>query len=108
MRLAIFAALGVTLMGVGLAGSDRPKPRTHTVAMEDMRFQPEALTVAPGDTIIWVNKDVVPHSATSDAGSFDSKDIQAGHSWSYIAWNKGDFSYACTFHPSMKGMLHVE
>ena len=39
------------------------------------------LTVALGDTIVWVNKDFVPHTAMSEAGGFDSKDIQADKSW---------------------------
>ena len=109
MRVATFAAaLGLTLFTMGMAASDRPKPKTHTVTVEDMRFQPEALTVAPGDTIVWVNKDLVPHSATSDAGSFDSKDIQANQSWRYTARNKGDYPYFCTFHPAMKATFHVK
>ena len=39
---------------------DQRKAKTHTVTIEGMRFQPEVLTVARGDTIVWVNKDLVP------------------------------------------------
>jgi plastocyanin len=109
MRTATFAAvLSLTLVTIGLAASERATPQTHTVIMEGMRFQPEALTVAVGDTIVWVNKDMVPHTATSDAGGFDSKDIGGGLSWTYTASSKGDFPYLCTFHPSMKAVLHVK
>jgi plastocyanin len=109
VRIATFAAaLSFTLVTIGLAASDRATPKTHTVTMEGMRFQPEVLTVAVGDTIVWVNKDVVPHTATSDAAGFDSKDIQGGESWRYIARSKGDFPYVCTLHPSMKALLHVK
>ena len=73
-----------------------------------MRFQPEMLTVERGDTIVWVNKDMVPHTATSKAGNFDSKLIQADKSWKYTIRKKGDFAYICTFHPTMKAMLRVE
>ena len=73
-----------------------------------MRFQPEVLTVAPGDTIVWVNKDLVPHTATSKAGGFDSKDIQADKSWRYTIQTTGEFAYICTFHPTMKAMLRVK
>jgi plastocyanin len=51
-----------------------------------MRVQPEMLTVERGDTIVWVNKDIVPHTATSTS----------------------DFAYICSFHPTMKAMLRVE
>lgn len=108
MRIATFAAaLGLTLVTIGLAASDRSAPRTHTVTMEGMQFQPEVLTVAAGDTVVWVNKDVVPHTATSDAAGFDSKYIQAGRSWTYTAASKGEFPYLCTLHPSMKAVLRV-
>jgi plastocyanin len=50
----------VCIAGVG--ASEPPEPRTHTVTIEEMRFQPERLTVARGDTIVWVNKDLVPHT----------------------------------------------
>ena len=56
---------------------------------------PEVLTVAPGDTIEWVNKDLVPHTATSRAGGFDSKD----HSGRRVLASTpceptGDFAYS--------------
>ena len=91
-----------------VASGDRPKPKTHTVTIEGMRFLPEVLTVAPGDTVVWVNKDLVPHTATSTAGGFDSKDIQADKSWRYTIKTTGDFAYICTFHPTMKAMLRVK
>ena len=46
--------------------------------MENMRFQPQSLTVARGDTVVWVNKDLVPHTATSKAGGFDSQGHPGG------------------------------
>jgi plastocyanin len=73
-----------------------------------MRFQPQTLTVSSGDTIVWVNKDLVPHTATSKAGGFDSKTIQADESWTYTAGTKGEFAYICAFHPAMKATLRVE
>jgi hypothetical protein len=34
----------------------------------------------------------VPHTATSKAGGFDSKMIQAGESWTYTAGTTGEFA----------------
>jgi plastocyanin len=71
-RLAtLTTAVGLLVCTAGLAGSDPPEPKTHTVTIEEMRFHPERLTVARGDTIVWVNRDLVPHTATSAAGRFD-------------------------------------
>jgi len=109
VRLASLCALMALIVCViGLAASERPEPKTHTVTMEDMRFQPDVLTVARGDTIVWVNKDLVPHTATSEAGGFDSQMIQAGKSWTYTVRKKGDLAYICTYHPTMKAMLRVQ
>jgi plastocyanin len=104
----LVAALIVVLSSLGVAAGDRPTSQTHTVTIEGMRFQPEVLTVALGDTVVWVNKDLVPHTATSKAGGFDSKDIQADKSWRYTIQTTGEFDYICTLHPTMKAMLRVK
>jgi len=101
------AVAGLIVCTLGLAAAERPESRTHTVTIEGMRFQPERLTVAPGDTVIWVNKDLVPHTATSDDGAFDSKTIPAEKSWTFTPRKKGEFAYVCTFHPTMTAVLRV-
>lgn len=114
MRVVGPGLVGVLLLGAALtscARSDDPTERapatTHTVVMEGIAFQPEIITIAPGDQIVWVNKDLVPHSATSTAAGFDSKVIERDGSWRYTADHPGDFAYVCTFHPGMTGTLHV-
>jgi plastocyanin len=109
MRAAILAiAATVIVCTIGLAAGERSKPKTHTIIMENMRFQPERLTIARGDTVVWINKDLVPHTATSKAGGFDSQVIQAEKSWKFTVRKKGDFAYVCTFHPTMTAMLRVK
>jgi plastocyanin len=114
MRIAVFAfALCLMCCTATLTAGERPKPKpkpvTHTVVIEGMMFKPAALTVAPGDTIVWVNKDLVAHTATSsEAGIFDSKLIAPDKSWKVVLRTKGEFAYICTYHPTMKGTLHVE
>ena len=109
MRAAILVVAATTIVcAIGLTAAERPKPKTHTVTIENMRFQPESLTVARGDTVVWINKDLVPHTATSKAGGFDSEIIQAEKSWRFTPRTKGEFAYICTFHPTMTAMLRVE
>jgi plastocyanin len=108
VRITTLAAVvGMIVCTLGLA-AERPESKTHTVTIEGMRFQPERLTVARSDTVVWVNKDLVPHTATSDGGGFDSKIIQAEKSWTFTPKKKGEFAYICTFHPTMKAMLFVK
>ncbi len=101
--LALFAAaLGLALS----AAEPAVKPTTHTVVMEAVKFQPAVLEVQAGDMVVWVNKDPFPHTVTSP--SFDSKIIFADKAWRYVAKKRGDFPYACTLHPTMKGELRVK
>jgi plastocyanin len=100
---------GIVLLTAAAVRFARPAraASAHTVAMDGTRFIPEKLTVKRGDRVVWVNKDPFPHTATAD-GTFDSKSIAAGHSWSYVAHDRGEFAYVCTLHPGMKGTLLVQ
>jgi len=108
MRAAVAVAVGaMALCAMASTAGERAEPRTHTVTIADMRFTPDTLTVSPGDTVIWVNKDLVPHTATSEPGGFDSKSIAANQSWEYTPRRKGAFTYICAFHPTMTATLRV-
>jgi plastocyanin len=100
-------ALSVLVLDVN-AGQTARKPKTHTVVIEGTTFAPASLTIASGDSVVWLNKDPFPHTATSKAGGFDSQVIAAGESWKYVARKKGDFAYICTLHTTMKGVLRVK
>jgi plastocyanin len=109
MRIAVFAVALSLMCSLALTAGDRRQSTTHTVTIEGMKFQPEELTVASGDVVVWVNKDLVAHTATSsEAGIFDSKLIAPDKSWTFTARKNGDFGYVCTYHPTMKAMLHVK
>ena len=104
-RTAVTLALSLIVCAAALDAAARSRPKTHTVIMQNMEFRPKTVTVKSGDSIVWVNKDLVPHTATTD--SFDSLTIPPGKSWTSIAQAKGDFPYGCTFHPTMRGTLRV-
>jgi plastocyanin len=100
---------------VGLLGRSRARPgatpaehATRTVAIDGTRFQPEDIAVEAGDSIVWVNRDPFPHTVTSRAAGFDSQEIAPGKSWTYKASAKGEITYICTLHPTMKGALKVK
>ncbi|MGE5142847.1 MAG: cupredoxin family copper-binding protein [Acidobacteriota bacterium] len=79
----------------------------HTVTMDGVKFEPATITVAPGDTVTWINKDPFPHTATA-AGVFDSREIAPGKSWKWTARKAGVYDYVCTLHPTMKGTITVQ
>ncbi len=100
------AAAGI--IGVVVLRAGGAKPVTHTVTIDATRYQPARLVVHAGDTVVWVNKDVIPHTATAKGGRFDSKVLAAGASWRLVATDTGATDYACVFHATMTGQLVVE
>jgi plastocyanin len=90
------------------AAAAGPKPTTHEVVIEGVRFNPQQLTVNVGDTVVWINHDPFPHTATAVGKEFDSHEIAAGRSWKYTARKAGVIAYACSLHPTMLGTLRVE
>jgi plastocyanin len=99
-------AAGFLAFSSGVPAATR-EAKTHTVTIEGMRFEPAALTIRSGDSVVWVNKDMFPHTATSKAGGFDSEQIAASASWRHTFTKKGEFSYVCTLHPTMTAALKV-
>ena len=79
-----------------------------TIVIENMQFVPPTLSVRRGERVTWVNKDLVPHTATARDKTFDSQALAAGASWSTVAARAGRIAYACTFHPTMAAVLVVE
>lgn len=88
------------------AGAAARKPVTYTVTIDGARFSPADLRIAVGDSVVWVNKDILAHTATSAKPAFDSKVIAPGTSWRYTARRRGEFPYTCVFHP-MNAILRV-
>ncbi len=110
LRLWPLCVALVSLLACG-RGPAIPPPSpaaTHTITIEGMRFAPEALTVRPGDTVVWLNKDLFAHTATTASAGFDSREIAPGQSWSYTLPVAGEFPYICTFHPTMKALIRVQ
>jgi plastocyanin len=110
----MLCAVSVLVCGTALAScsqsgqaADRPQPKTHTVIMEGMVFRPNVITINAGDAVAWINKDLVPHTATSSAPGFDSKIVAANTSWRHTFEQPGDFNYVCSLHPTMTVTLHV-
>lgn len=108
-RIALHAAAASMLLaGLALGGPRTAAAATHTVVIDAMAYTPATLRVKRGDTVVWVNKDPFPHTATAGDRSFDSREIASGKRWSYVAKTAGTHAYVCTLHPTMKATLIVE
>jgi len=70
-------------------------------------YAPDQINVTAGTTVTWMNTDVVAHTATSDAGTFNSGTVPPGGQFSAAFATPGTFQYHCTIHPGMVGSVVV-
>lgn len=81
--------------------------KEHTVEIINFAFSPQSLEINIGDTVIFVNKDDVAHTATADDGSFDTGMLKKDKEDQVTFNTTGEFSYFCLPHPGMKAMIKV-
>ena len=77
------------------------------VNIADFSFMPASTTVAPTQTVTWVNQDGTARTVTFDSGP-DCGNVAAGASLSATFGTAGTFPYHCTIHPPMKGTVVVQ
>jgi plastocyanin len=85
-----------------------PRGKRVQVSISAGRISPVSVTVAPGDTVVWVNADDRDHSIAADDGSFVSPKLKGGQSYAHTFAREGTYSYACTLHPREKGKIVVK
>jgi plastocyanin len=79
----------------------------QSVDITKFAFAPKEITIAPGTKITWTNHDETPHTVTSKDKSFASKGLDTDDKFDHTFASEGDFSYSCTLHPFMTGVVHV-
>jgi plastocyanin len=103
-------ALVLALAGCG-GGVSVTKPAAATsastiVEMTDSTFSPRTVDVKVGQTVTFVDKDEIAHTATAE-GVFDSGTLRQGATYDFTATKPGSLSYVCVFHPGMTGRINV-
>ncbi|MGB6175801.1 MAG: cupredoxin family copper-binding protein [Methylocella sp.] len=78
---------------------------TIQVTIDNLVFSPADLKAKVGDTITWINRDIVAHTATA-RGDWDVM-IPVNKSASVVLTKAGTVAYYCRFHPNMKGRITV-
>jgi plastocyanin len=97
--------LGVLLIGVALPALFGT-PARRTVEIAGFAYKPIVVEAQVGDTIVWLNRDIVPHTATA-SGAWDTGAIPAKSSARTVMRKKGEYDYKCIYHSNMKGKLVV-
>jgi plastocyanin len=103
------------------ASSASAAPAGNTVTMRLIAYRPGNISVKPGTTVTWSQKDAGVHTVTSGAveqgtggvtekpdGKFDSGSIATGDTYKFTFDQPGTYSYFCHIHPAtMRGEVRV-
>ena len=77
-------------------------------SIDNFAFTPKEMTVKAGATVLWTNKDDIPHTVTSDSNAFASSVLDSNQNFQFTFANAGKFTYFCRLHPKMTGVITVE
>lgn len=88
-------------------GAPQVAPQKHELAIRGMEFSPATLEAAVGDTLVWTNHDLVPHTATASHEQWDTGTLEQGASGTVVLGTRGATTYFCRLHPTMTGTVVV-
>jgi plastocyanin len=80
------------------------------VTIDNFAFDPQVLTISPGTKVTWLNRDDVPHTATSSDSprKFKSPALDTDEKFSHVFSEPGTYPYFCAVHPKMTGKIVVK
>ena len=79
----------------------------HDIGMDNFSFAPGTLPVPVGTTVVWTNRDDVPHTVVSTERKFKSPPLDTDEQFSYRFDAPGAYEYFCSLHPKMTGRIAV-
>jgi plastocyanin len=79
------------------------------IKMQNIAFDPKAVTVKVGQKVTWTNDDSTDHNVTANSGAdFKSDNFGKGGTFSFTPTKAGTIKYVCTIHPGMTATLTVQ
>ncbi|MFA6112675.1 MAG: cupredoxin domain-containing protein [Sphingomonas sp.] len=103
---AAFAAAALSSLALAGTAPAAPAAQSYTITMANMSYGRIPTGLKVGDTITWVNRDTVLHTATARDHSFDLR-IAPGKSAKLTLQKPGNIAFFCTLHVAMRGTLIV-
>jgi plastocyanin len=92
---------------LGAVSSLPARAANMEVNIDNFIFTPKELTVKAGATIVFRNRDDIPHIVVAAKGEFHSKALDTGDSSSFTFAKAGSYGYFCGLHPKMQGRIVV-
>jgi plastocyanin len=87
--------------------ASRPVARVVRTGMRNITYLQKRIEITVGSTVEWKNNDPLAHTVTAADKSFDSGNIMPGQTWRHTFTKPGTYSFYCTPHPFMKGVIVV-
>jgi plastocyanin len=95
---------------------DKRGQKKVAVDARNNAFSPQVITVSPGTTVTWTNRDQEAHNVKkqSDVADFGGTfgvnvaDFGPGTTYSYTFDKPGTYAYMCTIHSLMTGTVIVD
>jgi plastocyanin len=91
-----------------VTANDQASAASVDVKIDNFTFGPQTLTVSVGTTVVWTNRDDIPHTVVSTDGVFKSKVRDTDEKFSYTFNKAGTYPYFCSVHPKMTGKVVVQ
>jgi plastocyanin len=98
----IFPIVAALMLGASVSA----QAATIQISMENLVISPAEAAAKVGDTIEWVNRDLLVHTATARNGDWDVT-IPPKKTVTLVLKKAGMIDYYCRFHPNMKATLAV-
>lgn len=121
--LALSAVVALAAAGCGSSNSSSTSSGSSTsgsstaasssgggvaIKMQNIAFDPKAVSVKVGQKVTWTNDDSVDHNVTSQSGeTIKSDNFGKGGTFSFTPTKAGTIKYVCTIHPGMTATLTV-
>jgi len=103
--LAIGTLTCIAAGGYPPASSADPDQAVH---IDNFTFNPGQLVVRIGTTVVWTNRDDIPHTvASADGDQLRSAPLDTGDRFAFTFTKAGTFRYFCSIHPKMQGTIVV-
>jgi len=103
------AVLVLVLVSFSFASSAALPAENKPVKISIINFQftPAEVTIAPGESVTWVNDDGAPHGLEYHDGSSGKDLLLPGASYNRRFDQPGTYDYNCSVHPYMMGRVIV-
>jgi plastocyanin len=102
------SSLGLLVFADDAANTSAGSKSTK-IEIKDFAFNPQKITVKPGEKITWINRDEEPHTVVSVGKKFQkSSALDTDQEFSITAGAPGTYEYFCSVHPKMTGTIVVE